>query len=130
MNHPNLKKNKCYCYFEKLLKSKTVQLVTFIVKDYVACDIHMERPLNNNAQPLPDSTTLIDMLHKSRPPRFVSERSVLFRPRSNRASSISQVINSRHSTFCTVNQETNISMSPSWASGTIFSVARGQVLCC
>ena len=25
-------------YFEKLLKSKTVQLVTFIVKDYVACD--------------------------------------------------------------------------------------------
>ena len=25
-------------YFEKLLKSKTVQLVTYIVKDYVACD--------------------------------------------------------------------------------------------
>ena len=32
MNHPNLKKK---FYFEQLLKSKTVQLVTFIVKDYV-----------------------------------------------------------------------------------------------
>ena len=26
---------KFQCYFEKLLKSKTVQLVTFIVKDYM-----------------------------------------------------------------------------------------------
>ena len=32
MNHPNLKK-KCQCYYEKLLLLKTVQLVTFIVKD-------------------------------------------------------------------------------------------------
>ena len=31
MKHPNLKK-KFQCYFKKLLKSKTVQLVTFIVK--------------------------------------------------------------------------------------------------
>ena len=37
MNHPNLKK-KFQCYFEKLLKSKTVQLVTFIDKDYVTCE--------------------------------------------------------------------------------------------
>ena len=33
MNHPNLKE-KFPCYYEKLLLSKTVQLVTFIVKDY------------------------------------------------------------------------------------------------
>ena len=32
MNHPNLKE-KFQCYYEKLLLSKTVQLVTFIVKD-------------------------------------------------------------------------------------------------
>ena len=32
MNNPNLKK-KFQCYYEKLLLSKTVQLVTFIVKD-------------------------------------------------------------------------------------------------
>ena len=37
MNHPNLEK-KLYCYLEKLLKSKTVQLVTFIVKYYVTCE--------------------------------------------------------------------------------------------
>ena len=37
MNHPNLKK-KIQCYFEKLLKSKNLQFVTFIVKDYVTCE--------------------------------------------------------------------------------------------
>ena len=37
MNHPNLKE-KFQCYYEKLLLSKTVQLVTFIVKDYVTCE--------------------------------------------------------------------------------------------
>ena len=37
MNNPNLKK-KFQCYYEKLLLSKTVQLVTFIVKDYVTCE--------------------------------------------------------------------------------------------
>ena len=41
---------------------------------------------------------------------------------------VSQVINSRHFSFLTVNQETNTSMSPGWASDTIFSVAQGQVL--
>ena len=34
MNHSNVKK-KFQCYFEKLLKSKAVQLVTLIVKDYM-----------------------------------------------------------------------------------------------
>ena len=37
---------------------KTVQLVTFIVKDYVTCEFTCI-----NACPLPDLTTLIDMLH-------------------------------------------------------------------
>ena len=37
MNNPNLKE-KFQCYYEKLLLSKTVQLVTFIVKDYVTCE--------------------------------------------------------------------------------------------
>ena len=37
MNNRNLKK-KCQCYYEKLLLSKTVQLVTFIVKDSVTCE--------------------------------------------------------------------------------------------
>ena len=64
MKHSNLKK-KFECCFEKLLKSKAVQLVTLIVKDYVTCE-----PSNINACPLPDfvKTTfsysfLIDMLH-------------------------------------------------------------------
>ena len=44
---------------------------------------------------------------------------------------ISQVMNSRHSSFLTQeNQETNTSMSPAWASWTIFLVARGHVLRC
>ena len=34
MNHSNLKK-KFQCYFEKLLQSKAVQLITLVVKDYV-----------------------------------------------------------------------------------------------
>ena len=37
MNHSNLRK-KFQCYFEKLLKSKAVQLVMLIVKDYVTCE--------------------------------------------------------------------------------------------
>ena len=51
VSHPNLKK-KFQCYYEKLLLSKTVQLVTFIVKDYVTCEffehqrVHAAR-LNN-----------------------------------------------------------------------------------
>ena len=48
MKHSNLKE-KFECYFEKLLKSKAVQLVTLIVKDYVTCE-----PSNINACPLPD----------------------------------------------------------------------------
>ena len=48
MNHPNLKE-KFQCYYEKLLLSKTFQVVTFIVKDYVTCEF--------NACPLPDLTT-------------------------------------------------------------------------
>ena len=48
MKHSNLKK-KFQCYFEKLLKSKAVQLVTLIVKDYATCD-----PSNINVCPLPD----------------------------------------------------------------------------
>ena len=39
---------------------------------------------------------------------------------------ILQEINSRHSSFLTVNQETNTSMSPGWATWTIFSVARAK----
>ena len=41
---------------------------------------------------------------------------------------ILQEINYRHSSFLTVNQETNTSMSPGWTTWTIFLVARGQVL--
>ena len=41
---------------------------------------------------------------------------------------ILQEINYRHSSFLTVNQETNTSMLPGWATWTIFLVARGQVL--
>ena len=37
MSHPYLK-NKFKCYFEKVLNLKNVQLVTFIVKDYVTCE--------------------------------------------------------------------------------------------
>ena len=48
MKHSSLKK-KNECYFEKLLKSKAVQLVTLIVKDYVTCESS-----NINACPLPD----------------------------------------------------------------------------
>ena len=51
MNHSNLKK-KFQCYFEKLFKSKAVQLITS-VRDYVH--------LNINACPLPDF--VIDMLN-------------------------------------------------------------------
>ena len=36
-NHSNVKKKFQY-YFEKLLKSKAVQLVTLVVKDYVTCE--------------------------------------------------------------------------------------------
>ena len=37
VSHPNLKK-KFQCYYEKLLLPRTMQLVTFIVKDYVTCE--------------------------------------------------------------------------------------------
>ena len=41
--------------YEKLLLPKTVQLVTFIVKDYVTCETTFEHQYN--ACPLPDLTT-------------------------------------------------------------------------
>ena len=37
MNHSNVKKNS-NVIFEKLLKSKAVQLVTLAVKDYATCE--------------------------------------------------------------------------------------------
>ena len=37
-NEPTNLKKKFQCYYEKLLLSKTVQLVTFVVKDYVTCE--------------------------------------------------------------------------------------------
>ena len=95
MNLPNLKKN-VNVLLKSCLKSKTVQLVTFMVKGYIMLHVNsrtttFENSLNINARPPPDLTTfsqsfLIDMLHKSRPQEFLSERSVLFRPRSDRAS--------------------------------------------
>ena len=57
----------------------------------------------------------------------VDLKSFLGREATERAT-VSQVINSGHSSFLTVNQETNTSKSPGWATWTIFSVARGQVL--
>ena len=51
-----------------------------------------------------------------------AERSFLEREASERAT-ISQVINSRHSSFLTVNQETKTSQSPGWATQTIFSLS-------
>ena len=48
MKHSNWKK-KFECYFEKLLKSKAVKLVTLIVKDNVTCE-----PSSINACQLPD----------------------------------------------------------------------------
>ena len=50
-----------------------------------------------------------------------AERSFLDREATERAT-ISQVINSRHSSFLTVNQETKTSQSPGWATQTIFSL--------
>ena len=67
-----------------LLKSKTVQLSKFIVKDYVSCEFNVE-------------TT------------FEHQRA--FEKATERAM-ILQEINSRHSSFLTVNQENNTSMSP------------------
>ena len=47
MNHPNLKE-KFQCYYEKLFLSKTVQLVTFTLKDYMLHANQVKRPLNIN----------------------------------------------------------------------------------
>ena len=47
MNHPNLKE-KFQCYYEKPLLSKTVQLVTFTLEDYMLHANQVKRPLNIN----------------------------------------------------------------------------------
>ena len=80
MNQSNLKK-KFQCYFEKLLTSKAVQLVTLIVKDYVTCEFTCI-----NARKFLDRHATYCYNYTSRPQEFLSQRSVLFRPLSNRSS--------------------------------------------
>ena len=46
------KENKDFILFTNHLGWKENSLVTFIVKDYVTCEIHVERPLNINASPV------------------------------------------------------------------------------
>ena len=61
------------CYFEKLLKSKNVQLVTFIVKGYVTCEFKWNDIWTSTRDRCPNYTwqhfllksSLRDMLHTS-----------------------------------------------------------------
>ena len=82
------------CYFEKLLKSKNVQLVTFIVKGYVTCEFKWNDIWTSTRDRCPNYTwqhfllksSLRDMLHTSWLHEFLSERNVLFRTWSGRPS--------------------------------------------
>ena len=76
MNHPNLKK-KFQCYYEKLLLSETVQLVTFIVKDF---DRHA-------------TYCYVQVDLKS----FLASGAFFLGREATERATISQVINSRHS---------------------------------
>ena len=49
---------KFQCYFEKLLKSRTVQLVTFIVKDYATSTVNSRKmTFEHQCVPTADLTT-------------------------------------------------------------------------
>ena len=105
MNHPDLKE-KFQCYYEKLLLSKTVQLVTFIVKDYVTSDFTWN-DIWTSIQRVPAARfNNIFLNHVDRHATyrylqvdlksFIASRAFFLSREATEGATISQVINSRH----------------------------------
>ena len=101
MNHPNLKE-KFQCYHEKLLLSKAVQLVTFIVNELGSRETTFEHQrvpaarFNNIFLKLFDrhATYCYLQVHLK---SFVASGAFFLGRETTEGATISQVINSRHS---------------------------------
>ena len=94
MNHPNLKK-KFQCYYEKLLLSKTVQLVAFIIKSSIMLHVNSrETTFEHQRVPAARFNIFLKLFDRHATycylqvdlKSFLASGAFFFRPRSHRAS--------------------------------------------